>query len=217
MADQMLDDKMRESTKLINRVVQDGLSAECVLDEIAFDHSQSVMIALELPESTQLALQSIGYDQNDETAPDDPPHVTLVYLGEKQRHKLNDIVKAIRPIVSNQEMLQAAITGLAFLKEGPDGTPLVALVTCKGLEHLKVRLETALLNAGIDTPSEYGFVPHTTIKYLPTRTYTGGPNVIPQNLPLITQDQNIVWNVDKICVYADNNTTKIDLPFPAHD
>jgi 2'-5' RNA ligase len=97
--------------------------------------------------------------------------------------------------------MTATITGFGKFNKGEDGIPYFALVSCKGLEHLKVDLERALIDDGLAIPSEHGFVPHMTLGYA-------------DNDPkLPSLDQSIEWEVTEVTIFADDNQTMVPVKF----
>jgi len=174
------------------------------IKESVSDHSTSIMVALEVPLSVVHKLEMSGiYDTDDSNTTEDPLHVTLVYLGKDQRDKLDACIHSVtRCVNQSANVMTASITGFAKFKEGDDGVPVVALVSCKGLEHLKVDLELALTEAGIEIPSEYGFIPHMTIRYDKDDSV---------ELPVL--ETEVSWIVDHVTIFADNNATRIPVPF----
>lgn len=156
----------------------------------AVDFTDGAMIALypEPVQADELALD--GYQ------PADDLHITLVYLGPDAaaldpgwRDTCLTILLAVAPTYN---VLEGTVGGVGQFGPGDKGTPTIALPSVQGLNELRAQIVTDLAAAGIESPSEHGFVPHLTIGYdLPA----DGLDVIGQ--PLRFEAVSLSWGTDR--------------------
>ena len=122
------------------------------------DYSGSCMIALyPPPEVARTIAVPDGLDP-------DGMHVTIAYTGDAadiDPEALNAAAKAL----AARPPFTAAISGHARFTGGTQDC-IVALVDAPELETLRSSAREALAAQGITIPSEHGFTPHMTIRYL---------------------------------------------------
>lgn len=126
--------------------------------------------------------------------PADQLHITLLYLGKASdldpaqrmmiRITLQQITKAWQ-----QGYLIGKIGGVTIFPETKDGTAFCASVDVPNLTALREQIVTSLDHMGIRSPSEHGFTPHMTLKYI-TSNERKPPS--PPSLPLIFPDVSLV-------------------------
>jgi len=122
------------------------------------DYSGSCMIALYPPARIAAALAADGGLEPDEM------HVTVAYTGDAadvDPEALNAAAQAL----AGRLPFTAAISGHARFTGGKQDC-IVALVDAPQLETLRADARKALAEQGIGIPSEHGYTPHLTIRYL---------------------------------------------------
>jgi 2'-5' RNA ligase len=157
--------------------------------------SEGAMIALMAPPSIRKSLSAAGlldYPGADKNK----LHVTLLYLGKADQIDQSTrkrIAKAVEKVCSRHAALQVKLGGLGKFSPGPDGSPLIATVDCKGLNRLQADLENKI-GKFLPQQSEHGYLPHLTLGYLPQDE--------DQELPQVTDLPE--WKATEVSiVYAD--------------
>jgi 2'-5' RNA ligase len=125
------------------------------------------------PETSKLGMVAV-YPRSDEaralvveggTSPEEL-HCTLVFLGEVEDLDADSVTAAVARVAADLTgPLTGNIGGLGEFSAGPDGIPVIALPDVKGLTRLRERLVDGLAEAGIESPSEHGFLPHMSLMY----------------------------------------------------
>jgi 2'-5' RNA ligase len=122
------------------------------------DYSGSAMLALYPP--PELAARLAVPDGLD---PDDM-HVTVAYVGDAADVD-PDALKAAAAALSARQPIRGVIAGHARFTGG-DQDVIVALADSPGLESLRADALRVLASSDIAVPSEHGYTPHCTLRYL---------------------------------------------------
>jgi 2'-5' RNA ligase len=122
------------------------------------DYSGSAMLALYPP--PELAARLAVPDGLD---PDDM-HVTVAYAGDAADVD-PDALKAAAAALSARQPIRGVIAGHARFTGG-DQDVIVALADSPGLESLRADALRVLASSDIAVPSEHGYTPHCTLRYL---------------------------------------------------
>lgn len=136
------------------------------------------------PEVSQLAMVAV-YPRADEAAalavPDglapDELHCTLLFLGDAAEVDVGALAAAVADVAQTLPPLEGAVGGAAHFAEGPDGYPSILLPDVKGLSTLQERIRSGLMKAGVESPSEHGFLPHMTLTYADAPTVPESDNL----------------------------------------
>lgn len=166
------------------------------------------MLAFLLDEDTIQALQAACAPL--EVTPD---HVTLVYLTpdavSQVAHK-SELIRWIAEIACSTPPIEGAINGFGrFLAaEGEDTSAIYASVDCPTLPSFRERLHWAACMAGCEPVAEHGFVPHTTLTYLPTSDAT--PSLDLPAIPLRFSSFALVWGDETITFPFSENMPMAD-------
>lgn len=97
-------------------------------------------------------------------APDEL-HCTLLFLGDAVNVDAEALAAAVADVAQTLPPLEGAVGGAAHFAEGPDGYPSILLPDVMGLSTLQERIRSGLMKAGVESPSEHGFLPHMTLTY----------------------------------------------------
>lgn len=125
------------------------------------------------PDVSELAMVAV-FPREDEAATlampggqdADSLHCTLVFLGAADSFDATEAKTAIEGVASQTPSLSGSIGGAGMFSEGPDGSPSIMLPDVQGLTALREKIVSVLSNAGIESPSEHGFLPHITRSYV---------------------------------------------------
>jgi 2'-5' RNA ligase len=97
-------------------------------------------------------------------------HVTLLFLGEADALDAPRAHQVAGSVAQSLPPLDGTVGGVASFGETPDGYPAIVLPDVQGLSTLQEAVRSALADAGIESPSEHGFLPHMTLDYADTAT-----------------------------------------------
>src|SRR3990167_4112852 len=131
-------------------------------------------------------------------------HITLIYLGKDLSEETIGKIKDVSAhICDAHEPIKCKLQGLGLFDhadEDEGGQPFYASVDGKGLAALRTDLETALIEAGVECPSEYDFTPHMTLGYLH-----------PSNVSLTGGSPGTKWTSNEAILMVGDDHTKISL------
>jgi 2'-5' RNA ligase len=141
------------------------------------DSEDMALAAASGPEVSNLAMvavyprpneaQSLATPEGQEV---DSLHVTLLFLGDADELDAPRVHQVAESVSASLPQLDGTVGGVASFSETPDGFPAIILPDVKGLSTLQESLRAALADAGIESPSEHGFLPHMTLDYAETPT-----------------------------------------------
>jgi 2'-5' RNA ligase len=150
------------------------------------DRAFSAMLALALPTAVVDAMDRAGVFVEDRRPA--LAHVTLLYLGPAGNlsdGQLLDIHRMVGRVCRHHRPLTLTLTGAGEFAAGPDGVPVVALVSSFGISMLQADLERAVGRV-IMLPAQNGFVPHVTLGYVPEEQQHELPSL--ESIPSWTAD-----------------------------
>jgi 2'-5' RNA ligase len=93
-------------------------------------------------------------------------HCTLIFLGEANALDMGMVNEIVAMVAESWQPIEGTVGGIGFFAAGEDGHPLLALPDVKGLSGLRETVATELAAAGIESPSEHGWMPHMTLSYV---------------------------------------------------
>ena len=99
--------------------------------------------------------------------PVDQMHVTLVYLKDAPKEQIPDVVRAVAPVAMSSAALTGEVSGRGRFY-GDEQDVIYAVPSVPGLAELRERLRAQLAASGFPDPSEHGWNPHITLKYVST-------------------------------------------------
>ena len=128
-------------------------------------------VFLKLPE--ELAKDYPELD-DDESA----PHVTILYIGDVDAARKNEVVSVIKKVCSTYEPMEAWVGGLAYFTNQKGEEIAHSMVEAKGLAALNRALWDAVLRIGVKVEHAFAdYTPHVTLQYGDKRDYDG---VVPE-------------------------------------
>jgi 2'-5' RNA ligase len=172
---------------------------------IAADAHPGAMICLIVPDEVQEMLRALGGDKDAE-----PDHITLCYLASDAstiEDQKNTLLHNLSILAESGPAVEGVLGGFARFNasEGSDGMDvLVALVDSPDLPPLHAAICDAVHDAGIESPSEHGFIPHITLAYVEPGS-KGRVLDVPRE-PVVFDRLSLVWGGQRI-----------DFPFAADD
>ncbi len=145
------------------------------------------MVAVPIPESIA---EAVGYEE-------DPPHVTLAYLGKAEGIDIERLRRAMADFTFLPLAGQCGGIG-AFPGDDTDGMPVWMPVDCHGLNELAERVRSHLLFWGLPVRHDHAFVPHSTVKWAaPGSTLPAPIPIMPVEFSsLIVCHGNEMWEVE---------------------
>lgn len=92
-------------------------------------------------------------------------HCTLMFLGAVEDLAMDVVHAAVERAASACQPMEGSVGGVGFFAAGEDGHPILALPSVQGLSFVREMVATELLDEGIESPSEHGWMPHMTLSY----------------------------------------------------
>ncbi len=93
-------------------------------------------------------------------------HITLVYLGKELSEKQANLIRAFLTVFAGvKDSIEAKVTAVSRFTETDGETANVLLIDGKDFPALRQGLTDRMADFGIETPSDYGFIPHITLSY----------------------------------------------------
>ena len=127
-----------------------------------------LFVALSLPEVVADALSQLqsGVD-GARWRPVENFHLTLQFIGDVDRHGLDDVANALSGV--SAPLFQLTLAGCDFFGGKRPRALWTGVKPAPELEHLQVKVEHALRRFGLPLENRK-FVPHVTLAYLKTTT-----------------------------------------------
>ena len=123
-----------------------------------------LFVALSIPEVQTEALCAMQHGLDGARwRPAENFHVTLAFIGETDRHGMDDALDALGAVEAPGFDVRLAVLG-SFGERKPRAV-WAGVETSPGLVHLQAKIETALRRRGFDLERRK-FVPHVTLAYL---------------------------------------------------
>lgn len=93
-------------------------------------------------------------------------HTTMVFLGEAAEIDMKAAARAVGSVTGSTAPLSGTVGGVGMFAEGDGGYPQLAIPNVVGLSKLRTDLVNALADEGIESGSEFDWVPHMTLAYV---------------------------------------------------
>ncbi len=123
-----------------------------------------LFVALSLPENVIDALGALQSGvRGARWLPDENFHMTLAFIGEVDRHGLNEIASALAAVSAPEFDLR--LTGCGFFGDRKPRALWVGAAPNPALAHLQAKIAVALKRAGFGE-GKRKFTPHVTLAYL---------------------------------------------------
>lgn len=123
-----------------------------------------LFVALSLPEDVVAALAGLQTGiRGARWLPSDNFHLTLAFIGEVDRHGLNEIVSALGGV--SAPAFDLRLSGCGFFGDRKPRALWVGAAANPALTHLQSKVGVALRRAGF-TEEKRKFSPHVTLAYL---------------------------------------------------
>lgn len=159
--------------------LQDKAATAKALMSDAIKAHTSGMVALFMPQEPvdSLLVAQAMLPLNSSLTPADEFHVTLAMLGkvaDMDTNTTNAINNALYDFAEVMPPLTGRFNGIGRFQGVGDGGADALYVTfdSKELQDWRFDLIARLRNAGVDMPSEHGFIPHITLGYVPPSAVT---------------------------------------------
>ena len=124
-------------------------------------------------------------------------HVTLAYIPAPEDGWPDDVLERVVEVVAESTSGQEALTGRVggvgrfTASDTSDGLDvLIALIDVPGLDVLRVGIVDALTEASLEPSDAHGYVPHTTLRYLPSDA--------PMKMPRLPDIELLIENVEVV-------------------
>lgn len=112
----------------------------------------------------------------------DDLHITLVFLGEVGSFDEEAVTAVVGEVAASADPLAGEVGGKGQFSINADGIPVVLLPDVPNLSALREEIVHELLELGVESPSEHGFLPHIT------QIYVKRLNEITPNADLLGQE-----------------------------
>lgn len=123
-----------------------------------------LFVALELPELVADSLSTLQYGVDGARwRPVDNFHLTLAFIGEVDRHGLDDAIACLATIEA--PVLELRLSGAGFFGDRQPRALWVGVEPSQALMHLQSKVEQALRRGGFALEKRK-FKPHVTLAYL---------------------------------------------------
>ncbi len=123
-----------------------------------------LFVALAIPEVVGDALSQLQYGLDGARwRPPENFHLTLQFIGDVDRHGLDDVADALSGIAA--PAFQLTLSGVGYFGERKPRSVWTGVEPCAGLTHLQSKVETALRRYGVSLENRK-FKPHVTLAYL---------------------------------------------------
>lgn len=123
-----------------------------------------LFVALSIPEAVSDALSRLQNGlEGARWQPIENFHLTLAFIGEADRHGVNDALEALSDI--NAPSFDVRLSGVDFFGDRKPRAVWAGAEASSGLLHLQKKVETALRQKGFDLERRK-FTPHVTLAYL---------------------------------------------------
>ncbi len=123
-----------------------------------------LFVALEIPDHIGEVLSTLQYGvEGARWRPTENFHLTLAFIGDTDRHGLNDACTALAGIEAPG--FDLSLSGLGHFGERKPRALWVGVLPSPSLIHLQSKVEIALRRCGFDLENRK-FTPHVTLAYL---------------------------------------------------
>lgn len=138
-----------------------------LLFEAAEKTIEGMGVFLKLPEKLAKDFPALESDGS-------PPHVTVLYIGNVDAARKDDVIETIEKVCSTYEPMEVWVGGLAYF-ENPKGEQIAhSMVEAKGLAGLSRDIWDAVMRLGVKVEHSFpDYTPHVTLQYGTKRDYKG--------------------------------------------
>lgn len=174
----------------------------------AADYSQSVMVALKVPEHIGAELVLPLKRMQFPTEPVSDLHVTLCYLGEisEQPMRVDAVVQLIENSLWQFAELKGKINGFGRFSGDGDKDVIYANYDAPMLPDLRHDLYTALKGGNFPVRNNHGYTPHITLSYIPKEAET--PHIRLPEFEFTLKEVILFWGTMQVPIALKGNRIK---------
>jgi 2'-5' RNA ligase len=167
------------------------------------DVSGQAMVAV-YPRGMQQQQLARAYGQDASTI-----HCTMIFLGDVAQLDLAALHTAVATVAERNQPLEGKVGGVGLFARGDVAHPMLALPSVAGLSTLREDLALRLSLVGIESASEWGWMPHITLAYVEEPTIdleVMGQDLHFDTLSVVVADERTDYRLGGTSASAEEDT-----------